>query len=332
MGNNRPILLGIVGDSGTGKTTFTKGIEDVLGPERVTNICVDDYHRYDRVQRKKKNISALHPECNYIDIMEQHLQCLRRGEPILKPIYNHTTGRFDPPEYIQPREFVIIEGLLGFYTRRMRDAFDVKLYLDPEESLRVDWKLARDTQKRGYSPAKVIESLKRREEVSKSYIRPQRSYSDIVVSFYRPKGLEEETGTQLSVRLILRPTIKHPDFSRFINSGLIQEPCCISAALGRDDGLPVDILEIAVDIAHNTTRRVMKIVWDHLPGIAMPKTYIGKYRDGDEIRISNPLAITQLITSYHLMNMKLEEKSHPYGFNNRIPRDCATENSHNSPG
>ncbi len=307
MGTKRPILLGIVGDSGTGKTTFTKGIEDVLGPERVTNICVDDYHRYNRVQRREKTISALHPKCNYIDIMEQHLQCLRRGEPILKPVYNHTTGDFDPPEYIQPREFVIIEGLLGFYTRRMRNTFDVKLYLDPEESLRLDWKLARDTQKRGYSPAKVLESLKRREEISKNYIRPQRAFSDIVVSFYRPKGLEKETGTQLSVQLILRPTIKHPDFSRFLDSGLIQEPCCISATLGRDDGLPVDILEISVDIAHKTTRRVMKIVWDHLPGIAMPKTYIGKYRDKDEIKISNPLAISQLITSYHLMNMKLEE-------------------------
>jgi len=143
--------------------------------------------------------------------------------------------------------------------------------------------------------------------VSNRYIQPQRAYSDVVVSFYRPKGLNTETGTKLNVRLILRPTIKHPDFSRFIESGLIPEPGCISATLGRDDGLPVDILEIAVDIAHKTTRRVMKIVWDHLPGIDMPKTYIGKYRDGDEVKISNPLAITQLITSYHLMNIKLEE-------------------------
>ncbi|UKL14117.1 phosphoribulokinase [Dissulfurimicrobium hydrothermale] len=308
MGNNRPILLGVVGDSGTGKTTFTKGIEDTLGPDRVTVICIDDYHRYNRVQRKEKGISALHPECNYIDIMEQHLYCLRRGEPILKPVYNHSTGCFDPPEYIKPKEFVIIEGLLGFYTRRMRDVFDVKLYLDPEKGLRVDWKIARDTQKRGYTRDDVIESLKRREEVSKRYIRPQRVYADIVVSFYRPKGLEKETGSGLNVQLILRPTIRHPDLSRFIDSGLIQEPCCISATLGRDDGLPVDIINITQDIAHKTTRRVMKIVWDHLPGIAMPKTYIGKYHDGNEVKISNPLAIAQLIASYHLMNMKLEER------------------------
>jgi len=309
MGNNRPIILGIVGDSGTGKTTFTQGIEEVLGPNRVTNICVDDYHKYDRVHRKKKGISALHPDCNYIDIMEQHLHCLRRGEPILKPVYNHSTGGFDPPEYVRPKEFVIIEGLLGYYTRRMREAFDVRIYLDPEENLRVDWKIARDTQKRGYTREQVIESLKGREDVSRRYIRPQRAFADIVVSFYRPKGLENETGTKLNVELILRPTIKHPDFSRFIDSGLIGEPCCISATLRRDEGLPVDLIEITGDIPRKTVRRVMKLIWDHLPGAAMPEKIIGKYREGGEDRISDPLAITQLLTSYHLMNVKLGDLS-----------------------
>ncbi len=305
MGNNRPIILGIVGDSGTGKTTFARGIRDVLGSDRVTSICVDDYHKYDRIQRKEKRISALHPDCNYVDIIEQHLHCLRRGEPILKPVYNHSIGSFDPPEYIRPKEFVIIEGLLGYYTRRMRDAFDVKIYLDPEERLRVDWKIARDTQKRGYTPEQVIESLKRREDVSRKYIRPQRAFADIVVSFYRPKGLESETGTKLNVGLILRPTIRHPDFSRFIDSELINEPCCLSATLRRDEGLPVDFIEITGNIPREIGRRVMELIWDYLPGVAMPKKIIGKYHEREKEKISIPLAIAQLLASYHLVNVKL---------------------------
>lgn len=307
MANIRPILLGIVGDSGTGKTTFTKGIEDVLGPGRVTNICVDDYHRYNRKQRAEKSISALHPDCNYIDIMEQHIHSLRRGEAILKPIYNHSSGDFDPPEYIEPKEFVIIEGLLGFYTRKLRNAFDVKVYLDPEEQLRTAWKIARDTKKRGYSPDQVRESLKKREQISQRFIRPQRNFADVVVHFHWPENITGKADSQLNANLILRPSIKHPDFSYLLKNKITTDQYSISVHLDRDDGQPVDILDIKVDIAKQTAHKVMKIIWDHLPGIAMPQNYIGKYHDGEQERISNPLAITQLLTSYHLKNFHIDQ-------------------------
>ena len=71
--SGHPILLGIVGDSAAGKTTLTRGIAQILGPENVTIICTDDYHRYDRRQRAEKGITALHPDCNYLDIIQQHL-------------------------------------------------------------------------------------------------------------------------------------------------------------------------------------------------------------------------------------------------------------------
>ena len=109
--SERPIILGVVGDSAAGKTTLTKGIAQVFGEENVTVICTDDYHRYDRKQRAEIGISALHPDCNYLDIIEQHLDLLRQGQAILKPIYNHSTGAFDPPEYVKPRKYVIVEVL-----------------------------------------------------------------------------------------------------------------------------------------------------------------------------------------------------------------------------
>ena len=73
----RPIMLGIVGDSGSGKTTVTRGLVRVLGDDQVTHFCTDDYHCYDRKQRAERNITPLHPDCNHLDILAQHLRHLR---------------------------------------------------------------------------------------------------------------------------------------------------------------------------------------------------------------------------------------------------------------
>lgn len=306
MKRTRPILLGIVGDSAAGKTTISAGIEQILGPERVTNICSDDYHKYNRVQRKEHNISALHPDCNYIDIMQHNFSQLRRGEAILKPVYNHNTGDFDPPVYVEPKEFVIVEGLLGFYNKKMRDAFDVKIYLDPQEELRVDWKFNRDTVKRGYTRDEVQASMDRRVEVSANFIRPQRKYADIVVNFYRPEEHDEETGTHLNSNLILRPTIRHPDFNEFIDHRPGTKEKCLTLTLGRDEGMPVDILHITGTIKPVTAETLMDIIIDHLEdGDNIETNGVGAYTNGTEQKVSYPLGITQLLTCFHLMNAKM---------------------------
>ena len=191
---DRPIILGIVGDSAAGKTTLTSGIAQILGPERVTTICTDDYHRYSRIERAENGISALDPKGNYIDILEQHIQMLREGRPILKPIYNHNTGDFDPPVYVEPKDYIIFEGLLGYASRAMRSFYDVKVFLEPAEDLRVHWKIQRDTAKRGYTVEQVKASLEKRVEDSADFIRPQRTFADMVVQFHPPEGDSEETG------------------------------------------------------------------------------------------------------------------------------------------
>ena len=307
----RRIILGIVGDSAAGKTTLTKGIAQILGEENVTVICTDDYHRYDRVQRKEVGLSALHPDCNYLDIMQQHISLLRGGQPILKPIYNHDTGKFDPPEYIQPKQFVILEGLLGYYTQACRDAFDVKVYLAPPESLRETWKVKRDTRKRSYTKEEVLEALRRREPDSEAFIRPQRQWADVVVSFYPPKEHTEESNGNLNVRLVLRPTIPHPDLLRLFESNESNESNpekgAVRLELDRDMGKPVDVLEID---GHATKEQVIdmeKVLCSEVPYLSNfcridSEVQIGKVvgTTGENIQ-SYPLALTQLLVTYHML-------------------------------
>ena len=124
---------------------------------------MDDYHKYDREERRGVPFTVLNPECNYIDIMEQHLQLLALGRPILKPVYDHTTGRLGRPVPVEPRDFVIVEGLLPLHTKLSRACFDITVFLDPPEAIRREWKLRRDCKDRGYSPDQVLAELERRE-------------------------------------------------------------------------------------------------------------------------------------------------------------------------
>src|SRR5262249_23131105 len=153
----RPILLGIVGDSAAGKTTLTRGLVRILGEHRVTHVSADHYHRYDRKQRFDRGLTPLNPECNYMDILEQHLSHLRAGQAILKPVYRHQDGTFGACEYVQPAQFTIVEGLLGFHTTSMRGMYDVRIFLDPPEDLRRRWKVQRDCSRRGYTTDQVLD-------------------------------------------------------------------------------------------------------------------------------------------------------------------------------
>ena len=160
----------------------------MLGEDNVSHICTDDYHRYDRRQRAELGITPLHPDCNYVDMIAQHLVHLRRGEPILKPVYRHSDGTFGPPVYVRPERFTVIEGLLGYHLPAMRDIYDVRVFLNPPEELRRRWKVQRDCSRRGYTTDQVLEELDRREPDSEAFIRPQRRHADMIVSFVAPEG------------------------------------------------------------------------------------------------------------------------------------------------
>jgi phosphoribulokinase len=305
--SHRPIILGIVGDSAAGKTTLTRGIAQVLGPENVTVICTDDYHRYDRQQRAELNITALHPDCNYLDIIQQHLTLLRTGQAILKPVYSHTTGSFEPPQYIEPKRFVIVEGLLGYSTRGARDAYDVKVYLAPPESLRAKWKIKRDTMKRGYTAEQVLAELQKREPDSEQFIRPQRKSADVVVSFYPPNEASEDDSSHLNVRLVLRPTIPHPDFTKLLAESTVDSTSAIRLDLDRDMGKPVDVLGVDSHATSEQVYKLEKLICSEMPNLLPFCTREGNPDIGKltgttgEMLQSYPLAITQLLIAYHML-------------------------------
>jgi phosphoribulokinase len=313
MTKRRPIVLGIVGDSAAGKTTITRGLVELLGEDRVTHICADDYHKYDRTERAQLKITPLHPDCNYLDILELHLERAHYGQPMLKPVYDHSTGTLVRPEYLVPSEFVIVEGLLGFHTEAMRQFYDVKVFLDPPEDLRRLWKIQRDTAKRGYTPEQVLAEMEKRESDSQNFIRPQREFADIVVRFHPGSGVgSDQADAHLNVHLVLRPTIPHPDLTYLTNhkSG---QAAGIRLELGRDYGRPVEFLEVDGSVSREQTAQLEDAIWKHLPDLRpLRADQFGDYNYGTEVRHSDPLALTQLLITYHLLRAYSKDAPIPF--------------------
>jgi phosphoribulokinase len=298
-------MLGVVGDSATGKTTITAGIAKILGKDRVTTICTDDYHKFDRVERKELPFTPLHPDCNYMEIIEQHLKLLADGEPILKPIYNHSHGTLDRPVLVTPQEYMVVEGLFGFYTKPMRDCFDVKVFLDPPEDVRRAWKIKRDVGKHNYTEEQVDADLAKREPESEAYIRPQRAHADIVVRFYPPGPELDVDASHYNVKLVLRPTLPHPYLAEIASATRTSKYEPIRFSLARDRGQPVDVLEIDGTVPDEVAASAEQSIWEkmHKDG-KLDANAIGLFAEGDQQRVSGPLGLTQLLIVFQLQSAR----------------------------
>ncbi len=289
----RPVILGVVGDSATGKTTITRGLVRVLGEEAVTHVCTDDYHKYDRKRRAELGITPLHPDCNYLDIIAQDLTHMRRGEAILKPTYLHADGTFGPPKYVLPNRFAVIEGLLGYHTKQLREACDVRVYLAPPEALRRHWKVQRDCSRRGYTTDEVLAELDRREGDSAAFIRPQQRHADIVVSFV-PRA--DGDPDRLDAELTLRDGLVHPDLSPVIRS---DSPITLAEGNGER------YLCIPGDLDAEQAAEIEEAVWDRMHFASHLRTQrLGEFTIGTDLHRSESLALVQLLILYHVATAK----------------------------
>jgi phosphoribulokinase len=199
---HHPFVLGIIGDSGSGKSTVSRGVRELIGSDRVSTLELDDYHRYSRAERLELGLTALNPMVHNLSLMQEHLQLLRRGRPVRNRSYDHTDGTFGPPHTLEPEEVVVVRGLLGFPTEELRACYDLTVFLYPEPDLLFRWKLRRDTKSRGYSEAEVLKSIARHLLDSKIYVLPQADRADLVVRYEVADW--EAPDTEVRTSLVLR--------------------------------------------------------------------------------------------------------------------------------
>jgi len=297
-GWRRPVMLAVAGGSAAGKTTVTSGLVEALGGDRCVSVSSDDYLRFDRAERQDKPFTPLHPDCNYLEILGQHLQLLATGQPVLKPVYDHATGQCVRPQLVEPNDFVIVHGVLPLHSKLARACFDVTVFLDTPEEVRRVWKMKRDTTVRGYDHDQVAAEIRAGQPESAQFVQPQRAHADIVVRFAAIPGRDDPPDTPLSAEVLLRPTVRQPDLADILQPDMTRTT---HLRLARDtDGRPVDSLHVHGYTTAEENAAAEKIIWHALgdPSTDVPAC-LGVIGSGNR---STPLAVTQTILLHHLLH------------------------------
>jgi len=307
----QPLIVAVCGDSGSGKTTLTAGMVQVFGQERVTHICLADYHILDRATRLRSGITALCPEANDFTLMTEHLRRLARREAIVKPVYDHRTGTFASPVEVQPADIIIVHGLHPLFTEELRKLAHVSIYLDPETALLQQWKIMRDSTSRGYTVEQVRQQIATRRRDRRLYIQPQKQFADIIIRFsrgslyYRTNDL-----AQLDVRLMEAkhaPKIDLRDVLEISQNGHKPALRLVEMQYARKMR---DVLEIDGDITHQKACELEDCIWAHMEKASHLRpgrlSVLGCFYVGNMLGQSDALALTQLIILYDVVS-KMQE-------------------------
>jgi uridine kinase len=139
-------LICVSGSSGVGKTTLTKLIESVIGSDNAVCLSGDDLHLWERNDPMWNTYTHLNPKANDLETGHAHIDALKSGQTITRRHYNHDTGKFDPPITIEPKPYVIYEGLHALY---YADTSAICIFVDTDDDLKTESKVKRESKKRG---------------------------------------------------------------------------------------------------------------------------------------------------------------------------------------
>ncbi|MYB56704.1 MAG: uridine kinase [Gemmatimonadetes bacterium] len=181
----KPYIVGIAGGTGAGKTTLSNILFDHLGDDCALRISHDAYYRdFAHVPAdQRRQINFDHPDALETDLLVQHLQALSRGETVLIPIYDFTThSRSNRTLELCPRPIIIVEGILLLVEQMLRDALNLKIFVDTPSDIRLIRRVNRDVDERGRSPESVtLQYLETVRPMHDTYVEPSRKYADLIV-------------------------------------------------------------------------------------------------------------------------------------------------------
>jgi len=180
-----PLVIGIAGGSGSGKTTVAQEILQRVGPDRIAFLQHDSYYKdlsgLPPTQRVEVNFD--HPNSLETDLLIEHIACLRDGKAVDVPIYDFSThSRTAKTFAVQPRRVILVEGILIFTEAALREMFDVKIFVDTDSDIRFIRRLERDIAERGRTTESVIKQYQLTvRPMHLEFVEPSKRYADIII-------------------------------------------------------------------------------------------------------------------------------------------------------
>lgn len=197
-----PIVIGVAGGSGSGKTTVVRRIIDSIGSDQVAVLDHDRYYR-DRNDLRFEERAALnydHPDALETDLMVSHVLELKSGRAVEVPSYDFTLhARLPTLETVQARRAIIVEGILIFTDAALRALMDIKVFVDTDDDTRFIRRLRRDVAERGRTMESVIDQYQSTvKPMHLEFVEPSKRYADLIL----PQGGHNAVAVDLLLRLI----------------------------------------------------------------------------------------------------------------------------------
>ena len=200
----KPLLIGIAGGSGSGKSTVARRVADSLGQASVVFLDMDAYYRnhIHLSLEERRRVNWDHPDAFDLDLLVEQLETLASGREIRKPTYDFVTHtRRDDHEVIAPADVIVIDGILLFSDARVRDLCDVKVFVDADADIRVLRRIRRDMVERGRPLDEIIEQyLATVQPMHLQFVEPSKRYADVIV----PRGGQNAVAIEMIVAKIQR--------------------------------------------------------------------------------------------------------------------------------
>lgn len=181
----KPIIIGVAGGTGAGKTTVTDQIYQSVSPDKIAFLHHDSYYKDQsgKPLEERVNTNYDHPESLETELLIKHLRALLTGQTVDVPVYDfaqHT--RTKKTEQVQPKPLILVEGILIYTDKALRDLMDIKIFVDTDEDVRFIRRLKRDIAERGRTMESVMEQyLSTVKPMHLQFVEPSKRYADIII-------------------------------------------------------------------------------------------------------------------------------------------------------
>ncbi len=178
-------VIGVAGGTGSGKSTLVKRLQEAFKEEDVATICHDYYYKAhpELTYEERTKLNYDHPKAFDTDMMVEHIKALKSNVPIERPVYSFVEhNRTDEKVAVKPSKVIIVDGILIFENKELRELMDIKVYVDTDADIRLARRILRDVRERGRSMESVITQYTSTvKPMHEEFVEPSKKYADVII-------------------------------------------------------------------------------------------------------------------------------------------------------